>query len=258
VEYRTVSEARNMPGLRLVLTAGVPGPWSESAKSIFYSKGIPFTPVRQQMGGVNADLVAWTGIRNAPIAVHESERPRDGWLDILMLAERLVPEPRLLPSDSEDRALVVGIGNEICGEWGFGWCRRAMQVGLVQAGVASTDPNARDSAQRSGAEYGCSSAAIAASPGRVVEILTMLAKRLKAQHVAGSSYLGGRALSAADIYWACFSVLLNPMPSNVNPMSEWFRSMYIAPSEVDAGRDPILIEHREYIYKRHLKLPLDF
>jgi hypothetical protein len=84
VQYRTVSEARNMPGLRLVLTAGVPGPWEESAKS---------------------------------------------------------------------------------------------------------------SAQRSGAEYGCSSAAIAGSP--------------------------------------------NPMPSNVNPMSEWFGSMYIAPSEIDAGRDPI-------------------
>lgn len=215
-------------------------------------KGSRSSPVRQQMGGENADLVAWTGIRNAPIALLESERPLDRWLDILMLAERLAPEPRLLPSDSEDRALVVGIGNEICGEWGFGWCRRAMQVGLVQAGMASTDPNARNSAQRSGAEYGCSAAVIAVSPKRVVEIL----KRLKAQRAVGSRYLVGWALTAADIYWACFSVLLDGMPGDVNPMSEW--SMYIAPPEVDAGRDPILLEHREYIYKRHLKLPVDF
>ncbi len=49
--YVEVEEARGMAGLRLVLSPGVPGPWSEAAKGIFYVKKIPYIPVRQKMGG---------------------------------------------------------------------------------------------------------------------------------------------------------------------------------------------------------------
>ena len=97
MEYRSVSEARDMPGLRLVLTAGVPGPWGEAAKSILHVKKIPYTAVAQLGGMENEDLVAWTGRANAPVAVYGSEAPRDGWAEILLLAERLAPEPRLVP-----------------------------------------------------------------------------------------------------------------------------------------------------------------
>src|SRR5271165_3235534 len=115
-----------MGGLRLVLTAHVPGPWGESAKKIFDYKEIAYVPVAQHAGKENAELVAWTSIRNAPIALYADEAPRTGWYDILMLAERLAPERPLLPARSEDRALVVGISAELCSEWGFGWARRAM------------------------------------------------------------------------------------------------------------------------------------
>src|ERR1700720_4773993 len=116
MKYYTVAEARGMCGLRLVLTMGVPGPWGEAAKGILHVKRIPFIPVGQHSGESNTELVEWTGIRNAPVAIFDQERPRDNWLNILTLAERLQAQPPLLPDSSEERAVVVGISNEICGE----------------------------------------------------------------------------------------------------------------------------------------------
>ena len=45
MEYKTVAEAKDLPGLRLALTAGAPAPWSQSAKSILHVKNIPYIPV---------------------------------------------------------------------------------------------------------------------------------------------------------------------------------------------------------------------
>jgi len=251
MKYRTVAEARNMGGLRLVLTAGMLAPWGEAAKGIFHVKSIPFVPVIQRVAEDNSDLVAWTGFRNAPVAILNGERPLDRWLDILMLAERLSPKPRLLPEDSADRATVVGIGNEICGEWGFGWCRRAMLVADAEPGTAAAD--------RARSDYGMTPEVMIASPARVAKILTMLVDRLKAQQAMGSPYLVGDALSAADIYWACFSVLINPLPVAVNPMPDWARELFkTTPPLLDKVIEPILFTHRDMIYAKHLKLPLDF
>lgn len=42
-----IREARNLPGLRIVLgTFAIPGPWQEACKGIFYVKGLEYTPVR--------------------------------------------------------------------------------------------------------------------------------------------------------------------------------------------------------------------
>ncbi len=48
MEYRSVEEARKEPGLRLVLSMGVPGPWGEAAKGILALKEVPFVPVGQK------------------------------------------------------------------------------------------------------------------------------------------------------------------------------------------------------------------
>ena len=96
-EWIDVEKARDLPGLRLVLTTGLPGPWGEAAKGIFHVKRIPFARVRQDAGGANDALFAWTGHRNAPIAVFADEPARTGWSEILFLAERLAPEPSLIP-----------------------------------------------------------------------------------------------------------------------------------------------------------------
>ena len=68
-----IEKARDLPGLRLVITAGVPGPWGEAAKGLFHCKDIPFARVAQGGGLSNDELVAWTGQSNAPQAIYENE-----------------------------------------------------------------------------------------------------------------------------------------------------------------------------------------
>ncbi len=247
MQYITVAEAKATPGLRLVLSTGVAAPWGESAKSILHVKNIPYVPVAQHLGQENADLVAWTGVRQAPIAIYTSERPRDRWLDILMLAERLRPEPALLPTKTADRAVVIGLANEICGEWGFGWCRRLMFM-------ADGAPNSKIAA-----EYIVTPETIGAARPRLEDILTTLAQRLKKQHSTGSPYLFGESFTALDIYWACFAGYINPLPRMSIPTTSTHRAIgSMTTPWLEAVKDPILFEHRDFIYRKHLKLPLDF
>ena len=94
MDYLSVEEARDLDGLKLVLTGGVPGPWSEAAKALFNHHQVPFHPVLQVGGQSNDALVAWTGHRNAPVAVWNDEAPRVRSMEILELAERAEPYPR--------------------------------------------------------------------------------------------------------------------------------------------------------------------
>lgn len=257
-EYLSVEEGRARPGLRLVLTAGVPGPWGEAAKAVFGVKGVPFARVRQDGGQENAALLEWTGHANAPVAIYDDEPPRAAWTEILFLAERLCPSPSLIPADPGDRARMFGLSHEICGEQGLGWTRRLSMLheGLSLPGLPDA---ARATFERLGARYGYSPAAAAAAPGRVVEILTLLDRQLAAQRDAGRRYLVGTELSAADLYWATFAALVDPLPEALCPMPEYLRRSYTA-------RDPALLEaftpelraHRDLVYAEHLTTPLDF
>jgi len=134
MNYIDIAEARGASGLRLVLTAGVPGPWGESAKYIFHVKKLSYLPVRQTPGESEAALREWTAQTSAPVAVYEDERPRSSWAEILYLAERLAPEPALIPADPEERIEMFGLCHEICGDQGFGWQRRLM---LLHPALAS-------------------------------------------------------------------------------------------------------------------------
>jgi hypothetical protein len=256
MDYLDVEQARQKSGLRLVLSAGVPGPWGEAAKGLFHVKGIPFHPVRQSPAVPNPELEAWTGCNNAPVAMYEHERPRSGWVEILHLAERLAPAPRLIPEDPEQRVLMFGLANELCGEMGFGWCRRLALIAGI--GAEGALPAAREMAANLDRKY--------ASPGsekvaaaRCAEILKLFAARLLAQREAGSRYLLGPDLTALDIYWATFAALVEPLPQEQCPMSPGFRSVYtIQDSDLRRAVDPILMEHRDFVYREHLGLPLDF
>ena len=129
MKYLSAAEARNLPGLRLVLTAHMPGPWGEAAKALLSVRHVKYVPVAQAAMEANDDLYAWTGVRNAPVAVLDEEPPQTTWLDILLLAERLGSGAPLLPSDPLERALVLGFSTEICGADGFGWSRRLQLMG---------------------------------------------------------------------------------------------------------------------------------
>lgn len=251
MDYLSVAEARGLKGLRLVLSAGVPGPWGIAAKALFQVRGVPYVAVRQDIMQPNEELVAWTGRRNAPIAVFDDEPALDNWLDIMMLAERLGSGPSLLPDDPIDQALAIGFSAQICGHGGFGWLRR----------LTMARPGAEPASPRGGilSAYGMRADAVAEAPRRVVTILNGLSRQLHGQREAGSDYFVGGRLSACDLQWAAFSQLVQPLTMAECPFPPGMREMYDhMPPEVRAAVDPILIEHRDRVFARHIGLPLEF
>ncbi len=252
MDYVSVAEARKLPGLRLALSAGTPGPWGEAAKAVFKLRNVPFVPVRQHIMEANEDLVTWTGHRNAPVAIWEDEPGVAGWIEILMLAERLGSGPSLLPADELERMLALGISAEICSPGGFGWERRLSMMGSGRR-MQSSGPDLMSRA------YGVREDAVGPATDRVIAILGGLSRQLEKQRAAGSAYLVGQSLSAPDVYWACFSLLVGPLPPEQCPMSDDMRAIYsyITP-QIEAAVDPALLRHRDMVWQRHIGLPMEF
>jgi glutathione S-transferase len=92
---------------------------------------------------------------------------------------------------------------------------------------------------------------------RVAELLGMLAARLKTQHQAGSRYYVGDALTAVDVYSATFMALFAPLPPEHCAMASSTRAAFeTRDARTDTALDPILLEHRDWMYATHLELPL--
>ena len=256
-EYVEVEAGISLSGLRVVLTPGVPGPWSEAAKGILRMKGITYVKVRQQTGTDGEALAKWTAQTSAPVWVYNDERPRSLWNDQLCLAERLAPEPTLIPAPIAERSLMFGLSNELCGEYGLGWYRR-----LMMFHVTLSNPNAREDAVKAvtllGKKYGYTLEHVERAPVRVAEILKLLDEQLARQRASGSRYLVGQQLSALDVYWAAFAALIEPLPDESCRMSAGLRRMYRCDdSRVQAAIKPELLAHRDLIYREYLALPLD-
>jgi glutathione S-transferase len=252
VHYVDFEEAKARDGLRMVVVPGVPSPWGEAAKGILHVKQIPWLAVRLDQR--NAALVEWAGERSGPVAIYGDETPRGGWTEILILAERLAEKPALLPSGLSDRALVIGLSHEICGEMGLGWCRR--NVG-VHAGVSGGGGFPDGVAQYLGDKYGYRESEAELYGRRCIDILGLLAGRLRDQREAGRPFFVGNSLSAVDIYSATFMALFNPLPPEQCPMPEAMRPAFSNMDEATAkALDPILLEHRDRIYDEYLELPL--
>lgn len=247
VTYLSTEDAIARPGLRMVVVGGVPSPWGEAAKGILHMKGIDWIAVR--LAYDDEPLRQWAGQRSGPIAIYDKEPPRSGWVEILLLAERLAPEPSLLPTDAAERAAMFGLAHEICGQQGLGWTRRLQ---LIHAGAFGPQGD-----QYLGRKYGYSPDAGAAAATRVAAVLRMLAARLEAQRRSGSPYYLGTSPTAVDIYSATMMALFRPLPPEHCPMNEARRSAFAMPDPtIDAALDPILLEHRDMMYARHLELPL--
>ena len=255
-EWLSVAEGRSLDGLRLVLTAGVPGPWGEAAKAIFHVKGLDCPRIAQFGGQPNTELVAWTGEKNAPQALFNDEPVRTDWISIIRLGERLAADPPLIPKKPEQRALMFGLLHELAGEGGFGWLRRLMLFAPLMA--LPTDHPGRKSVAAMAERYGYSDEAAARAPERIAEILEMMAAQWSRQRKAGLAYLIGDRLSALDLYWAAFAALLGPLPDALCPMPAGLRAGYSQRSpEIDAALDPALLDHRQAIYDTWLELPID-
>jgi hypothetical protein len=255
-EYVDIEQALGISGLRVVLPPGIPGPWAEAVKGLLYVKKIPFTRARHDRTNY-APLIRWTAQSSSPVMVYNDERPRSVWSDQLFLAERLQANPPLVPSKLDDRVLMFGLSNELCGENGFGWSRRLMLVHLTV-----TDPGATEEARKGmlafGSKYGYSAEAAEAAPARIARILSVLAERLESQHSRGARFFVGDQLSALDIYWAAFAALIEPLPENLCPMPPDFRRRYVCQDPiVRAATTPQLLAHRDFIYHEYLELPVD-
>jgi glutathione S-transferase len=256
MKYLSVAEARKLPGLRLVLTAHMPGPWGVAAQAVLLVRKVHFLPVEQRAMEANEDLFAWTGMRNAPIAVLDDDPPQSTWHEILMLAERLGSGASLIPADPIERALMMGFSTEICGPDGFGWSRRLELMG--RATTRNPNPNGNYDMTRMTRSYGVNPDTIAQAPKRMVSIMSGLARQLHQQKDSGSEYLVGRQVSACDLHWAAFSLFVAPLPPQECVMPDFMRENYahLTP-ELAAALDPILLGHRDMIYKRHIGLPVD-
>jgi glutathione S-transferase len=254
MRYATVSEARAQTGLRLVLTAGAAAPWSEAAKAIFAVKRLRYLAVAQTPGGDNCELQEWTGQAAAPVAIHEDERPYSDALDILFLAERLAPTPALVPDDPEERLLSLGLSREVAGRLGLGWNRRLMLQAADLDGGRLTETQRRLMKRHDFQPIEADAAA-----RRLALSLHHMAGLLHAQQRRGTAYFVGGALSCADIYWAAFSIMFRPMEPELCPMTEAKRARLANIGPVlEAALDPILIAHRDLIYREHIGLPMDF
>ena len=255
-QYLPIEEAIARPGLRMVVVGNVPSPWGEAAKGILHIKKIDWVAVR--LAYDSEPLKKWAGQAggqlSGPVAIYEQERPRSGWAEILLLAERLAPTPALLPADPPERALVFGLAHEICGEGGLAWTRRLQ---LVHAGLQNEPGFPPPVAKYLAKKYGYDQAAAAAYGMRVATLLGMLAERLKAQHKAGRNYYEGDALTAVDVYGATAMALFGPLPHEQCAMKADTRAAFEAlDAQTRAALDPILFEHRDRMYAEHLDLPL--
>lgn len=255
-EFINLEQAIEMPGLRLVLISTTPSPWGEAVKGFFHVKRIPYIPVRHPIGKDQSLLRKLTAQESAPVAFYNGERPRSTWPEQLYLAERLQAELPLIPRALEDRVRMFGWCNELAGENGLGWSRREL---IFDRTLSKTKGDEKGLApMRSMArKYNYSTETAQSAAQRTIEILKGLSDLIVTQKKLGSSFLIGNRLSALDIMWAAFAVLIKPLPEELCPMAHGMRSSFTNDDPaIEAATSPLLMEHRDFIYRECLELPL--
>lgn len=256
-EILSVAEARKRQGVRLVLTADAPGPWGEAIKGMLHVKQIPYVRVRQTAGTDDPELLAWTGIRNAPQLIFDDEPAIHTWANMIHFVERRANKPSLIPQTPDERVKMFGLIHELAGEDGLAWNRRLCLFKPVMD-LAKQNPNpAFETVMTLASHYRYSEEGAAGASFKVAEVLTLLARQLGEQRATGSRYMIGDNLSALDIYWAAFAALISPLPHELCPMPDYLRQSYANIDDtVRAALDSSLIEHRDFIYETYLELPV--
>ncbi|MEO0881114.1 MAG: hypothetical protein AAFY34_00155 [Pseudomonadota bacterium] len=252
VNYVSTEDAIASSGLRMVVVGNVPSPWGEAAKGVLHIKGIDWSAVR--LAYDEPAQTDWAGSQSGPVAIYNDEAPRNGWADILLLAERLAPEPALIPADAESRALMFGYCHELLGEQGLAWSRRLQQVHIGLSGEGGFDTRV---AHYLAGKYGHTAELGEAASARTIALLNMFSNRLKSQQAAGSEYYIGPTPTAADVYSAAVTALFAPLPEAQCAMNPTTRAAFESLDDATrAALDPVLLVHRDKMYERHLELPL--
>jgi glutathione S-transferase len=242
-----LDSARATKGLRLVVAAGIPSPWSEAAKGIFRVKRVPFVAVR--LGTFDGEVKKWTRSRNAPAAMYEDEPARTGWADILELAERLAPEPSLVPAAPAERVRMFGLSHEVMGEGGLLWSGRLVTIaeGLATDGARGFPPMV---GHYLGARYGFTPERVAVARARAAESIALLSEAL-----GDRPYYFGEFVTALDVYSAAAMNILDPLPEDQCAILPPIRAAFESMKDLLAV-PPALVAHRARMYERHLELPI--
>lgn len=248
VSFVETEEAIAAKGLRIVVAAGIPSPWSEAAKGIFRVKEVPHVLVRMMPG--DKTIKQWTRSRNVPVAMYESEPARTGWADILELAERLAPERSLVPSVPSERVRMFGLSHEVLGEGGLAWCGRLC---TIAAGLESEGARGFPTfvAHYLAPRYGFVAERIPQARARVREALELLDDALGTKEYFFSQ------LSALDLYSAAVFNTLDPLPEELCPMMPPIRAAFESMKGEVGELPPRLLAHRQRMYERHLALPIE-
>ena len=252
MRYIELAEVANISGLKLVLTKGMPGPWGELVKAILAVKNVSYTAVAQYPGRSDAELKALSGQASAPVLLSEGVCLSD-LKEIILTIEKNYPSPMLLPTNKLELAAVWELIYLITGKGGFAWNRRVMMF----APLMQLDQPI-EMIKNLALKYGYCEIVAESAPQKVLQVLGRIGALLNEQAKRGKLYIVGDSLTALDIAWAVFSSMLLPLPKAVNAMPAGMRDSYTLNSDLMIDVDSILIEHRDYIYKNHLTLPLDY
>ena len=250
--FATIAEIKTASGLRMACLRGVPSPWTEAAKGIFRIEGLNCLYGAQGDGDEENAVAAWAGDSSVPVVAFEKEPLRTGWAEILVLAERLAPNPGLIPASPSGRADLFGLSHEICGEMGLGWAYRLL---MAQRALSHDEAEGKfppGVGQFLAAKYGLNPVHARQAKARVLEVLGLLDERLDA-----GPWLCGEALSAADVHWAAFANLLAPLPEGELPALPMIRAAYTCRDEdIVAALTGRLLAHQRRIYDDYLELPV--
>ena len=231
----------------------MPALYSEALKNICYAKGVPLIRALHPMMGVDkatgqdrqARLFELTSQTSLPTMFHNDERPRNVWTEQLALAERIgsADSPKLIPDDFDNRVTMFGLCAIVLGEDGFVWNMR----------ILGDSPLGR--------KYGYSEDTSTSAPKKMAEILDLIARRLEAQEKAGSPYLVGDSVSAADIYWATMSMSFLVPPPEIMPVTKQNQGMlkYFSMNAGIPGIAEVLTDrveaHQRYILTTYCETP---
>ena len=203
----------------------------------------------QSSGGLMSAALA----RERPAYIVESG-PVAGVMGSLHLAQRLGSGPSLVPEDVSERATMMGLCSELIGENGWVWNMRLIMLGL--GGPERVAKQAKQNPMY--AQYGYSERARSEALERARIALGFLGDQARRQRESGSRYLIGQQLSAADVYWAYFSLILRTLPEEQCAMPSSLRKGYDRASEALGAVDELLIEYRDWTFAHHLPLPMEF
>jgi glutathione S-transferase len=256
MKYRSLEEIKSVPGLRIVIVKGMPSPWSQAARTIFKHKQLDYLTAGQNPGEENSDLVEWCGQNSGPIVAYNDEPPINRWMDILLLSERLAPEPSVLPENAEERVQVIGLTHEVSGDRGIGWWSR---VACFHPGMSGPEPPPPMVAMSQ--KWGYTNAGGSQAPKEIATRLRLLTDQLARNKARGSRYFVGDHVTALDIHWAAMSVLIDPLPEADMPTLPGYYPIFLVCQRIPEIKDAThasLIDHRNDIFEHYFTMPFDY